>query len=469
MSRYGEMMIAAGLLTQQQLDTALQVKRNKGGRLASIILELGLASERTLARMLSQQSGAPYIVMSQSVLTLDLLDLFPLETARKFSILPIRKAGANLVVAMADPHEQARLDEVSFVCGARIIEHGALMGPLHHAIEQAYRSRLNQKQKFFTGHDFDLSLLAGFTGHLELAVNQAALPTNATAKEKIRPESFLEEDTKRAILKLDLSPKSAEPAAKTSVLVVDDDESLRKMLIEFLSKSGYQAQGAEDGRVAIELIREGLPDLILLDAMLPGVHGFNLCRRLKNAEVSKHVPVIMISAVYKGKEHSEKARLNYGANAYLEKPLRLAQLKKIIENCMSFRESGPSFAELSEKVNNAVQDAFAAHQLGDLQIAADLLLEAIRLAPFFANMHIKLAEIYQDLGENYRTISQLELATELQQNDSLFFQLALAYARVGFNQKALTVLEKALGLSQSPEAENRIRSHIDLLKTAQDQ
>lgn len=452
----GELLRTAGAITQEQLDTALEQQRISGGRLASVLLNLGAADERTLATMLSRQQGVPFVVLSESAIPLAVLKALSLENARRLVALPIQEDAGSLIVAMSDPHDAHRVDQVRFLTGGAAVEHGALLGPLQETIEKAFVQDQLRTLAFFKGENLDASISLGAVGHAEIVSGEdvsddTLLPVDET-------EEFTAPDTDAKMRQL---AKRQQP--KTVVLVVDDDEALRTMLVDFLTKSGYQAWEAADGREAVELLHQGLPDAVLLDAMLPGVHGFDICRRFKNAESTKHIPVIMISAVYKGEEYKDRVRLLYGANAFIEKPLKLKHLKEVLDNCLTTRPEGPSFKQLSKKIQSLLQEAASAERSGDLQAAAGHLHQTVEIAPFFPVLQHRLAHLYMQIGENYRAIAQLEQAAELEPSYPILYRLAKLYEKTGFFRKARQLWERCLRVCRDSKDAERIREHMKRL------
>ncbi len=118
------------------------------------------------------------------------------------------------------------------------------------------------------------------------------------------------------------------------LLLVDDEENLRTMLAAALSHSGFDVVSASNGRDALTMTKEVLPDLILLDVMMPDLDGFEVCRRLR-AEYVK-VPIIFLTA---RDETSDKVRgLTTGGDDYLVKPFSLEELVARVEAVL--RRSG---------------------------------------------------------------------------------------------------------------------------------
>ncbi|WP_337876649.1 PleD family two-component system response regulator [Elioraea sp.] len=103
------------------------------------------------------------------------------------------------------------------------------------------------------------------------------------------------------------------------ILVVDDVAPNLRLLQAKLAAEYYEVQAAQDGPAALEVAREWLPDVILLDVMMPGMDGFEVCRRLKADPATEHVPVVMVTALG---ETAERVRgLEVGADDFLTKPV----------------------------------------------------------------------------------------------------------------------------------------------------
>ena len=105
------------------------------------------------------------------------------------------------------------------------------------------------------------------------------------------------------------------------ILVVDDEASIRSLLLLNLRKAGYTALEAADGQRAIELAETEAPALMLLDLMLPGIDGFEICKRIRE---KKNTPILMVSAK---KDDIDKIRgLGLGADDYMTKPIDYEEL-----------------------------------------------------------------------------------------------------------------------------------------------
>ena len=106
--------------------------------------------------------------------------------------------------------------------------------------------------------------------------------------------------------------------AKEHILVVDDEEDILELVRYNLVKEGYRVTAVASGEEALKSARSARPDIILLDLMLPGVDGLEVCRLLKQDSKTRHVPIIMLSA--KGEEADIVTGLELGAADYITKP-----------------------------------------------------------------------------------------------------------------------------------------------------
>lgn len=114
------------------------------------------------------------------------------------------------------------------------------------------------------------------------------------------------------------------------VLIVDDDPNILMSLEFLMRKNGYNVLIARNGTEARELVKENLPDLLLLDIMMPDVDGYQICKEVKSGAKTKHAKVIFISA--KTKESDIQKGYQTGADLYITKPFATKELvKKVAE------------------------------------------------------------------------------------------------------------------------------------------
>ena len=106
------------------------------------------------------------------------------------------------------------------------------------------------------------------------------------------------------------------------ILVAEDDPAILRGVADLLESEGYSVERAENGTAALELFRASPPDLVLLDVMMPGMNGYDLCRAIRRE--NRIVPVVMLTA--KGQEVDKVVGLELGADDYIVKPFGMAEL-----------------------------------------------------------------------------------------------------------------------------------------------
>jgi len=112
------------------------------------------------------------------------------------------------------------------------------------------------------------------------------------------------------------------------ILLVDDDSNVHLIIVPILSKVGYTAVSAKTGEQALLLALQERPDLIILDVIMPGIKGRDLCKKIKTYDVLKDTPVIFLTV--KDSQDDIKAELESGAIAHLTKPVNPTNLLEII-------------------------------------------------------------------------------------------------------------------------------------------
>jgi putative two-component system response regulator len=117
------------------------------------------------------------------------------------------------------------------------------------------------------------------------------------------------------------------------VLLVDDDDMLRNMTEMLLSKQGFEVVTAENGEKTIQQLKVMLPDVILMDVMMPDMDGFSVCREIRANPVTAGIPIIMLTAL-DNPENKVKG-FEGGADDYLAKPFEIAELTARIKHITS--------------------------------------------------------------------------------------------------------------------------------------
>lgn len=153
------------------------------------------------------------------------------------------------------------------------------------------------------------------------------------------------------------------------VLIVDDEKDIVELITYNLKKEGFVTDSAPDGETALAKIKKGNYDLVILDLMLPGLQGIELCRILRNDPATSSLPVIMLTA--KGEEVDKVLGLEMGADDYITKPF--------------------SPRELVARVNAVLRRAKERPAAGRIIKEGDLVIDKDAYAVICKGIHIKLS------------------------------------------------------------------------------
>ena len=143
-----------------------------------------------------------------------------------------------------------------------------------------------------------------------------------------------------------------------NILVVEDEPAIQALIAANLKRAGHNSLAAGDAEAALQQVKLALPDLILLDWMLPGMSGVELARRLRSEERTRMVPIIMLTA--RGDEHDKVLGLEVGADDYVTKPFSprelLARIKAVL------RRRAPQITEDAVRIGDLCLDP-ATHRI----------------------------------------------------------------------------------------------------------
>jgi len=125
--------------------------------------------------------------------------------------------------------------------------------------------------------------------------------------------------------------------APPRILVVDDEPPIREILKFQLENAGFLVTTADDGEQGLQSVEENPPDLVLLDLMIPRMDGYEVCRRIKTAYETRHIPVIILTA--RGELNEKLKGLENGANDYVTKPFSMPELLMRVRNVLTWSQS----------------------------------------------------------------------------------------------------------------------------------
>ena len=457
--KIGEILTSRNILTGAQLERAIEGQATSMLPLASTALEMKLASERDLTMALAEQFGVPGAHLSACTISTEVLGAIPAQVASAHFVLPLAFKGNALLLALANPTEKVLMDEIAFASGRAILPYVAPRVVLERAIRAAYEAR--QTSKHWVGESSHHPEEA----HVEVIEPpvKTKTPIPKPALDRITEPPKLEEvgDAPR--------PKAApRTSGKPLVLAVDDEIEILDIIDKALSHKGMEVVRATRGREALEKLQAHVPDIVLLDAMLPEIHGFEICHKIKQSQQFKHVPVIIISAIYTGWNFITDIKRIYGADDYMAKPFSVMELVRKVEETLAkaeVRPRSPEVAQAHKQAELLMKEAADALKAGRVDAAVEAAERSSRADPFDPRTHFILGMALHKAGRIYEAISVYERVVEL--NPSQFAalkNLAVLYERQGFKAKAVETWMRALEQSPSEPVRQTIKAHlIDLL------
>jgi type IV pilus assembly protein PilB len=138
--KLGELLVKENLITPQQLQEALQYQKQHGGKLGFNLVKLGFVKDEEITQLLSRQYGVPSINLARFEIDPSVIKLVPAETAQKYQIIPLSRAGANLTIAMVDPTNVFAMDDIKFMTGYNVEPVVASETAIMESIEKYYGS-----------------------------------------------------------------------------------------------------------------------------------------------------------------------------------------------------------------------------------------------------------------------------------------------------------------------------------------
>lgn len=145
-----------------------------------------------------------------------------------------------------------------------------------------------------------------------------------------------------------------------TILIVEDEFDIRELLEAYLTNEGYKVIAAEDGEEALERFHDESPDLVLLDLLLPGLDGFQVCRAIRE---ESDLPVIMLTAL--GSEQSELKGFDLRVDDYIAKPFSMPVLLRRVEAVLRRTMKGPAARKLTHRALCLDLDGYKASVAGE--------------------------------------------------------------------------------------------------------
>jgi DNA-binding response OmpR family regulator len=466
----GEILREASLITPAQLAEALSLQRTFGERLASILVRQHILTEKFAVTYLGRQLGVPGVDLSRNEIDLSLLDIVPLELCERHLVFPVKVEGTRLQLAMSDPLDHSLVSEIEFKTGVRLAPMIALESSIKNAIFEGRRALKGglraispnvQRAKPQPRPIEPAGPRTGVVAQVEVELNPVPVKPLDEAQEKALFETLGGAPLNTPVAAGTPRPEARVPAIEETqtVLAVDDDESILRVMEMMLQTKRYRVITARTGREALAKVRETMPDLVILDGMLPEVHGFEICRQLKTSERFRHIPVIMVSAVHTGWRFAADVKETYGADDYVEKPFESADLLRRVEHLLN---RTPAVAPVSEAAaRQQLKEGVIALKQERLDDAVGAFTRGLAIDGFNDLLHYYLAMTYEKKDMAFHAIDHYEKA--IQTNPQFYdaiTSLANLYQKQEFWRKAVEMWELALSATKDEAVRARIKDHL---------
>jgi DNA-binding response OmpR family regulator len=472
--------------------------------------------DRRTLTALADKFGVPAVDLRQIKISLGELDLVPAEVARAHNVLPLQVNLEAVLLAMAEPTERRVIDELEFVSNRKVFPYVAHPDQLRAAIELAYSAKVRGDRSWAIDPSAMSVLAAGASdtspppppspARAPVARTPLAAPPHTSpSMSGGGRELHLDDSLETEVLRVPAGPVSAGPGKPRrdaltlgsdasigpappipvppsltkpnaldsafgpiagvvgrTVLVVDDEEDIRKLLARVLSEKGYRVIEADRGTVALAMVKEHSPDAIILDAMLPEVHGFEVCRRIKTSTRFGNTPVLMISAVYRGWRFREDLKSAYSVHDFIEKPFQLREVVAAVDAMINGKAKPERDPEsMAAEAERAFTKSVESYKLGRIDEAIALLEQALALDPLSYRLHYHLALLVGRKGDLFRAIQELEASLQLNPSSfAVLKNLAVLYQQAGFKRKSIEMWERAISHSPDDSTRAQIKEHL---------
>jgi CheY-like chemotaxis protein len=505
----GGLLVDAGCLSKVRLDAIVAQEAFVGGdRVQAELNALLVEYELAAAEVLAERLGAPAVVLSTSTLDLSAVALVAVAQVRQHTILPVLCDSATLTGAAPTAELPGVLESLEVATGRRVVVVVAIEPLLLAAIDDALSaasagtavlkgSRSESAMPSLTIARAPMrvrmpradSVAKALGALLDAALDEPGLP------QQLRPSSSSSSSSAIGALRLKqvsrararddsgsydraalpaeerdglgMKPTSETPP-RPRCLVVEDDDSIRELISRVLRHDGFDVDEAPDGQLAAAALRRRRPDLVVLDAMLPLVHGFEICAAIKRSPQWSSVPVIMVSAVFKGFDSARDIQEVHGADAFLEKPFEINHLRHLAAELVR-REKPATTTTPDQILTSDRARALVDHHLtiGDAAAAAAVVDLWLQNDPLCARAWLERGHLEVKAADYVAALRSYELASVY--NGKLFVahvSLAMLFEQLGFARRARATWEKAASVAPDPAVAAQIRAQLEIQKAS---
>jgi DNA-binding response OmpR family regulator len=481
-SSLAKLLVDSGAVTQPQMAAIYEHAARAPGQadVDAELLTLASEHEDVIAAVVAERTQVPAVVFGSSTIDLTALDLVTADFLREHQVLPVLARSDDITVAVADPaRAAAAVAHLGVMLARRIVVVTTVAQLLAVAIERALDARRAGGDVLRGGRAVD----GGASLTLRSPHVKARIP---------RPDSIARaladvfDDLTESVpgppraptlgalrLKKVRSPVSGESDAgvierslvkheRPHVLIVEDDEAIGLLLSRSLQGDGYDTHHVLTGDAVGQALSNRRPDVIVLDAVVPGVHGFEICAALKASPEWRSTPVIMISAVFRGFERAHEIQEQHGADAFIEKPFQLDHVRRVVADLL--RQPLPAAVvtpaqHLSESRARALVDHHVT--VGDIASANAVVTRWLASEPLSARAWLERGHLAMQGTDYMGALQSYEIAAVY---DRTMFNaqvsLASLYEQLGFKRRAKTTWMAAAACAPDHETGARIRAGL---------
>ncbi len=458
-------LLRSGILAPDRVACALAAAHD--GDVASAALRLGLAEEAVLAKALADVHGCPAVDFSKSVVPTVSLDVVAAAFCRQRRVLPVSITRCELILAMADPEDHALAAEMRFVTGRNVLRYVAVPTAIERTLDALARERSRGAQTWRGPHAPALpdpgaawvGVVHGqrrpevgidvpeITSTMELMgvadeVDRTPFSEPSPARRERRAEYAVAGPAPPATSKTTVRLEGF--GASTLTLVGDAAPEAREEAAALLARLGCTVLQAANGRSALDIVREARPDLVVLDAMLPMMPGFEVCMAVKGDPALRPTAVILTSGVHRGTVAADVTAA-FGADAYLEKPYRHHEVLRTAKLLLLGTAADPAESAARSAAQAAWREGVRLLKAGGVDEAAALLRDAIAKDDLSAEAHYYLGLALTRQGLLFEAVAAFARASELRPDVGVAHQvLAQTYEQLGFMKSAREAWARAI-------------------------
>ncbi len=137
----GELLVERGIISEQQMERALNVQKEKGGLIGEVLVELGFVKEEDIAQSLTAQYGFPYLPLSNYDVNPEIINIVPGRVSRQYLLVPVDKIGNNLTLAMSNPLNVQAIEDIELLSGCSVQTFVSTSSDIKKAIEKYYKDK----------------------------------------------------------------------------------------------------------------------------------------------------------------------------------------------------------------------------------------------------------------------------------------------------------------------------------------